>query len=68
MMTLIAYLFVRLGPAKNVVRYMCKNPAADYPSKRNMVHGSQLCLNLRNGICGIFVAKREGRLVAKSVF
>ena len=30
-MTLIAYLFVRLRLAKNVVRYMYKSPASDYP-------------------------------------
>ena len=30
-MTLIAYLFVRLQPAKKVVRYMYKSPASDYP-------------------------------------
>ena len=30
-MRLIAYLFVRLRPAKNVVRYMYKSPASDYP-------------------------------------
>ena len=41
-MTLIAFLFVRLCPAKSVVRYMCKNPASDYPSKRNMENWSQL--------------------------
>ena len=28
-MTLIAYLFVRLRAAKNVVRYICKSPASD---------------------------------------
>ena len=30
-MRLIAYLFVRLRLAKNVVRYMYKSPASDYP-------------------------------------
>ena len=59
-MTLIAYLFPRLRPAKNVVRYMCKSPASDCPSKRNMVKGSQLCLNRSEGTCSIFIDQREG--------
>ena len=67
-MTLIAYLYLRLRPAKSVVRYMCKSSAADYPSKRNMVNGSQLCLNLSDSTCGIFVAQREDNLVAKNLF
>ena len=67
-MTLIAYLFMRLRPAKNVVRYMCKSPAADYTSKRNMVNGFQLCLNMSEYTCGIFVAQGEDNLVAKSLF
>ena len=66
--TLIAYLFLRLQPAKSVVRYMCKSSAADYPSKRNMVNGSQLCFNLRDSTCGIFIAQREGNIVAKCLF
>ena len=66
--TLIAYLFVGLRPAKNVFRYMYKSPASDYPSKRNIVNGSQLCLNLSESACGIFIAQREGNLVAKSLF
>ena len=67
-MTLIAYLFPRLRPAKNVVRYMSKSPASDYPSKRNMVKGSQLCLNPRESTCSIFIDKWEGNWVAKSLF
>ena len=67
-MTLKAHLFLRLLPAKNVVRYMCKSPTSDYPSKSNMVNGSQLCLNLSESTCSIFVAQREGNLVAKSLF
>ena len=67
-MTLIAYLFMRLRPAKNVVRYMCKSPGADYTSKRNMVNGFQLCLNMSECTCGIFVAQGEDNLVAKSLF
>ena len=66
--TLIAYLFVRLRPAKNVFIYMCKSPASDYSSKRNVVNGSQLCLNLSESACGIFIAQRKGNLVAKSLF
>ena len=66
--TLIAYLFVGLRPAKNVVRSMYKSPASDYPSERNMVNGSQICLNLSERVCGIFIAQREGNLVAKSLF
>ena len=42
-MTLIAYLFVRVRPAKSDVRYMCKSPRSDYYSKRNSVNGSHLC-------------------------
>ena len=67
-MTFIDYLFPRLRPAKSVVRYMCKSPPSDYPSKRNMVNGSQLCLNLNDSTCGIFIAQWEGNLVAKSLF
>ena len=66
--TLIAYLFVGLRPAKNVFRYMYKSPASDYPSKRNIVNGSQLCLNLSESVCVIFIAQREDNLVAKSFF
>ena len=54
-MTLIAYLFLRLRPAKNLVRYMYKIPASDYPSKRNMVNRSQLCLNLSDSTFGILL-------------
>ena len=54
-MTLIAYLFLRLRPAKSVVRYMCKSPASDYPFKRKMVNGSQLLLNLSDRTCGILL-------------
>ena len=53
-MTLIAYLFLRLPPAKNGVRYMYKTPASDYPSKRNMVNGCQLCLNLSECVQHIY--------------
>ena len=67
-MTLIAYFFLRLQPAKNVVRYMCKCSSSDSPSKWNMINGSQLCLNLRDSTSGIFVAQRECNLVAKSLF
>ena len=67
-MTLIAYLFVRLRAAKNVVRYICKSPASDYPSKRTMVNASQLCLNLRDSSSTIFIDQGEGNWVAKSLF
>ena len=67
-MTLIAYLFLRLRPAKNVVRYMCKSVASDYPSKRNMANESQLCLNLSDKIIIISIDQREGSLVPKSLF
>ena len=67
-MTLIAYLFLRLRLAKSVVGYMCKSPASDYYSKRNMVNGSQLCWNLIKSICSIFIDQREENLVAKSLF
>ena len=66
--TLIAYLFVGVRPAKNVVRYMYRSPTSDDPSKRNMVNGCQLCLNLSESTCGIFIDQREGNLVAKSLF
>ena len=67
-MTLIAYLFLRLRPAKSVVRYMCKSPASDYYSKRNMVNGSHLHLNMNNSTCGISIAQREDNLVPKVSF
>ena len=66
-MTLIANLFLRLRPAKNEVIYMCKGPPSDYPSKRNMANWPQLCLNLSDSALGIFIAQREGKLVAKSL-
>ena len=40
--TLIAYFFLRLRPAKSVVRSMCKSPASDYYSRGNRVNGFQL--------------------------
>ena len=61
-MTLIAYLFLSLPPAKRVVRYMCKSHASDYYSKRNMVNGCRLCLNHSNSTCSIFIDHREGNL------
>ena len=67
-MALIAYLFLRLQPAKNVVRYICKSPASDYPSKRNMANESQLCLNLSDKTCTIIIDKRDGSSAAKSLF
>ena len=67
-MSLIAYLFLRLRPANSVLRYMCKSPTSDYCYKRNMVNGSQLCLNLSDSTCSIFIAQRESNLVAKGVF
>ena len=67
-MALIAYLFLRLRPAKRVVRYMCKRSASDYPSKRNMSSGSQLCLNLSSNNCTIFIDQREDSLAAKVSF
>ena len=67
-MTLIAYLFGRLRPAKNVVRYMCKSLASDYRSKRNMVNRSELYLNLSESTSAKFVAQQEGTLVGKSLF
>ena len=39
-MTVMAYLFLRLRSAKNLVRYMCKSQASDYLSERNMVNAS----------------------------
>ena len=67
-MRLIAYLFLKQRPAKNVVRYIYKSPTSDYTSKRNMVNGSQLRLNLSESASGIFIAQRKGNLVAKSLF
>ena len=66
--TLIASSFLRLRPAKKLVRYMCKSAASDYSSKRNMVNGSQLFLNLSDSTCCIFIAQRKRNLVAKSPF
>ena len=45
-----------------------KSPASDYPSKRNMANESQLCLNLSDNTCTIFIEHREGSLVARSPF
>ena len=67
-MRLIAYLFLKQRPAKNVVRYIYKSPTSDYTSKRNMVNGSQLRLNLSESACGIFIAQWKGNLVAKGLF
>ena len=67
-MTLIAYLFLRLRPAKSVVRYMCKGPTSDYYSERNRVNGSQLFWNLIESTCSIFVDQREVNLVVKNLF
>ena len=67
-MRLIPYLFLRQRPAKNVVRYVYKSPTSDYTSKRNMVNGCQLCLNLSEKTCTIFIDQLEGSLVAKTVF
>ena len=67
-MTPIAYLFLRLRPAKSVVRYMCQSLASDYPSKRNIANESQPCLNLSDKTCGIFIDSRESNWVAKRIF
>ena len=66
-MSLIPYLFLRQRPAKNVVRYMYKSPTSDYTSKRNIVTGSQLCLNLSNKTCTIFIDQREDSLVTETL-
>ena len=39
-MTLLAYLFLRLRPANNVVRYMCKNSPSRLPFQRK--HGRRV--------------------------
>ena len=44
------------------------SPASDYPSKRNMANGSQLCLNLSDNTWAIFIDQRGDNLVAKSLF
>ena len=67
-MRLIAYLFLRQRPAKNVVRYIYKSPTSDYTSKRHMVNGSQLCLNLSDKTFTIFIDQGAGSLVAKTLF
>ena len=67
-MTLIAYLFLRVRPAKSLVRYMCKSPTSDYYPERNRVSGSQLCWNLIESTCSIFFDQREVNLVVKSLF
>ena len=67
-MRLIAYLFLRQRPAKNVVRYIYQSPTSDYTSKRNMVNASQLSLNLSDKTCTIFIGQRGGSLVAKTLF
>ena len=67
-MTLIAYLFLKLRPDKSVVTYMSKSPASDYPSKKNRVNVCELYLNLSESTRCIFIAQREGNLVAKRIF
>ena len=44
---------------------MCKSRASDYPSKRNMVSESQLCVNLSGSTCGIFSAQWEAKFSCK---
>ena len=67
-MTLIVDIFLRLRPAKSVVRYMCKSLSSDYPSKRNRVNGSGLCLNMSESTCGIFIAQRKRTSSCKKSF
>ena len=45
-MTLIAYLFLRLRPAKNVVRYMCKKSRFRLPFQKE--HGKRLSALLKS--------------------
>ena len=44
---------------------MCKSRASDYPSKRNMVSESPLCVNLSGSTCGIFSAQWEAKFSFK---
>ena len=53
---------------KTLLHICVKTPASDYPSKRNMANESQLCLNLSDKACTLFIDQREGSLVAKSLF
>ena len=45
-MTLIAYLFLRLRPAKNVVRYMCKKSHSRLPFQKK--HGRRVSALLKS--------------------
>ena len=67
-MALIADLSLRLRPAKSLFRYMCKRPASDYSSIRNMASGSQVFLNLSDNAWTIFIDQWEDSLAAKSLF
>ena len=60
--------FWRYGLRKTWLDICLKSPASDYPSKRNMANESQLCLNLSDKTCTIFIDQRERSLVAKSLF
>ena len=57
--TLITYLFLRLQPRKTWLDQFVKSPASDYLSKRNMVNGCQLCRNLNDSTCTIFIDQWE---------
>ena len=48
-MTLIAYLFLRLQPAKNLVRYMCKKSPSRLPFQKE--HGKRLS--------ALFISERQ---------
>ena len=56
------------GLRKTWLDICVKSPASDDPSKRNMANESQLCLNLSENTCTIFIDVREGSLVGKSRF
>ena len=65
--SLVIY-FQGYGLRKSWLDICVKGPASDYPSKSNMANGSQLCLNLSDNACTIFIDQREGSLVEKSLF
>ena len=56
------------GLRKTWLDICLKSPASDNPSKTNMANESQLCLNLSDNTCIIFIDQRECSLVVKSLF
>ena len=59
-MTFIADLFPKLRTAKNVVRYLSKNPVSKDPLTGNIVNGFKHCSDLKHSTITIFSDHFEG--------